>query len=79
MASDKDKEVCRLFGRHLVKLRNAKGWSQERLALESGSARGYLGDVERGLRNPALIKLSQLADALDVSMLELMDFQKKRK
>jgi transcriptional regulator with XRE-family HTH domain len=34
--------------RGLVWLRKGKGWSQEKLALESGLARSYVGDVERG-------------------------------
>ncbi len=46
-----------LFGQHLVALRKAHGWSQERLALESGLARSYVGGIERGQRNLALINI----------------------
>jgi transcriptional regulator with XRE-family HTH domain len=38
-----------LFGKRVVELRKAKGWSQEKLALESGLARSYVGGIERGL------------------------------
>ena len=62
------------FGRRLAECRKAKGWSQERLSLESGVARSYLGGVERGQRNIALINICRLADALGVTPAELMDF-----
>ena len=63
------------FGRRLVTLRKLRGWSQEQLALESGLARSYLGGVERGQRNIALLNIIRLADALDRKPGELLDFQ----
>jgi transcriptional regulator with XRE-family HTH domain len=63
-----------LFGERLIELRKAKGWSQERLSLESGVARSYLGGVERGQRNIALINICRLAEALAVSPSELLIF-----
>lgn len=61
-----------LFGRRLAELRKAKGWSQEKLALESGLARSYLGGVERGQRNIALLNICRLANALQLPVCELM-------
>lgn len=61
-----------LFGRRLVELRKVKGWSQERLALESGLARSYLGGVERGRRNIALLNIWKLAETLGVEAKELL-------
>jgi len=63
------------FGQHLAKLRKEKGWSQEALALESGIARSYLGGVERGQRNIALVNICRLAEALDLPPAMLMDFE----
>lgn len=57
----------KLFGRRLASLRKERGWSQERLALESGIARSYLGGVERGKRNVALLNIVKLAEALNVA------------
>ena len=37
------------FGKRLASCRKAKGWSQERLSLESGVARSYVGGVGKGL------------------------------
>lgn len=53
-----DYDPLQLFGLHLVELRKTRGWSQERLALESGLARSYVGGIERGQRNIALIILA---------------------
>lgn len=61
-----------LFGHRLIELRKAKGWSQERLALESGLARSYVGGVERGQRNIALLNIFKLAETLGVEAGELL-------
>ena len=61
------------FGQRLSQLRKTKGWSQERLALESGIARSYLGGVERGQRNIALINIVRLATTLEVAPSKLLE------
>lgn len=61
-----------LFGRRVAYLRKQVGWSQEKLALESGLARSYLGGVERGQRNIALVNICRLAEALSVEPDELL-------
>ncbi|MDR0701591.1 MAG: helix-turn-helix transcriptional regulator [Azoarcus sp.] len=53
-----------LFGLRLSEIRKNRGWSQERLAKKSGLARSYVGGVERGQRNIALLNICRLADAL---------------
>lgn len=63
----------KLFGRKLASLRKERGWSQERLALESGVARSYLGGVERGQRNIALLNIYKLASALGRAPSDLFD------
>ncbi|MGF6875841.1 DNA-binding XRE family transcriptional regulator [Paraburkholderia sp. MM5477-R1] len=63
-----------LFGKRLVELRKARGWSQERLALESGLARSYVGGIERGQRNIALYNICVLASTLGVSPASMLDF-----
>lgn len=67
-------DVCKQFGRRLADLRKSLGWSQERLANESGIARSYLGGVERGQRNIALVNICKLAYTLGVSPARLMEF-----
>lgn len=67
------------FGLKLIEVRKKKGWSQERLALESGLARSYLGGVERGQRNIALVNIVKLADALGVRPPVLLEPPKSEK
>jgi transcriptional regulator with XRE-family HTH domain len=64
----------RLFGQRLASLRRDKGLSQEQLALTSGLARSYLGGVERGQRNIALLNICRLSVALELPPSELMTF-----
>lgn len=65
----------KLLGSRLAKLRKERGWSQEQLALESGIARSYLGGIERGQRNIALLNICKLAATLGIEPSELMKFR----
>lgn len=61
------------FGLKLIEVRKNRGWSQERLALESGLVRSYLGGVERGQRNIALLNIFKLAESLGVEPSVLLE------
>jgi transcriptional regulator with XRE-family HTH domain len=77
MRTEQEKALCKAFGEHLAKVRRELGWSQERLALEAGLARSYVGDVERGLRNIALVNIVRIADTLSVEVATLFEFRKR--
>ncbi len=62
MPSAKQPDGKALFGRRLGAARKQLGWSQEKLSLESGVARSYLGGVERGQRNIARVNIARLAE-----------------
>jgi len=47
--------------------------SQEKLAFEAGLDRTYIGSVERGERNVAIINLRKIANALEVSLPDLLN------
>lgn len=64
--------VCEAFGRNLRAIRKSKGYSQERLAHETGIDRSYLGKVERGEVNITIEKIYLLADHLHCSPKELL-------
>lgn len=69
-----DTSTLILFGERLATVRKELGWSQEKLALESGVARSYLSGVERGKRNIALLNIVRLAETLEIPPTELMSF-----
>lgn len=66
-----DRVLARL-GRRVRNLRQALDWSQEDLAAKSGLHRTYIGSIERGERNVALLNLVVLAKSLRVSLPELL-------
>ena len=68
---DSRKEALRVFADRLKQLRTKRGISQERLAQLAGMNRNYVGDVERGKRNPCLYNIVKIAEALDVHPMEL--------
>jgi len=65
----------RMFGKAVRARRNALGITQEELAHRAGIHPTYLGDVERGERNIALINILKLAKALGVKSGSLMPEQ----
>jgi transcriptional regulator with XRE-family HTH domain len=60
------------FGKQVRRLRTLKGFSQEKLAELAGLHRNYIGGIERGERNIALLNILRLAKALGVSPSELL-------
>jgi transcriptional regulator with XRE-family HTH domain len=60
------------FGRAVRKKRNRLGVSQEVFADICGLDRTYIGDIERGERNVALVNIERIAKALRISLPELL-------
>jgi transcriptional regulator with XRE-family HTH domain len=63
--------ILKRFGDRVRALRKERGLSQERLALEAGLDRTYVGGVERGERNISLANIGKLAKALGISIAKL--------
>ncbi|MFA9476956.1 helix-turn-helix domain-containing protein [Phycisphaerales bacterium AB-hyl4] len=61
------------FGTAIRRLRSERGWTQEGLANAADLHRNYVGDLERGKRNPTLHVVAQLADAFELSLSELLE------
>jgi len=66
------KVVLERLGGNIRKLRKRAKLSQERLALEAGLDRTYVGGVERGERNVGVLNLCRIANALRVPVSELL-------
>lgn len=60
------------LGNSIRRLRKERGISQEHLALLAEVDRSYVGRVERGDNNVAILTLAKLAKALGVSLAKLM-------
>ncbi len=60
------------LGRALRSFRLERGYSQEELAARSGLHRNYIGGIERGERNPTLMSLLAVAQALEVRLSEVV-------
>lgn len=59
------------LGEKIRAIRENQDLSQEAVALMSGLDRSYLGGVERGEHNVALINIEKIANALRVPIREL--------
>lgn len=60
------------LGKAIRMARRKKGLSQENLALLSGIDRSYMGRIERGDNNVAILTLSRISEALGMRLEELM-------
>jgi transcriptional regulator with XRE-family HTH domain len=65
-------DMRKLVGRNFARLHRAKGLTQEEIEVQSGFSQQYLSGLERGKRNPTIVTLYELAQALGVSHIELV-------
>lgn len=61
-----------LVGRNVRRVRERVKLTQEQFAEKSGFSQQYISDLERGRRNPTIVTLYELAQALGVSHVELV-------
>lgn len=65
-------DMRKLVGRNFARLRREKDLTQEQIEERSGISQQYLSGLERGQRNPTVITLYELAQALGVDHMELV-------
>lgn len=61
-----------LVGRNFARIRRAKGLTQEQVEERSGFSQQYLSGLEQGRRNPTIVTLYELSQALGVNHVELL-------
>jgi len=62
-----------IFGKNVRKLRQQRKLTQEQLAFEAEIDLTYVGGIERGKRNPSLLVMARIADALTMPLPRLLD------
>jgi transcriptional regulator with XRE-family HTH domain len=65
-------DMRKLVGRNFARLRQAKGLTQEDVSARSGLSQQYLSGLENGRRNPTIITLHEIAEAIGVSHVDLV-------
>lgn len=60
-----------IIGDNIRMLRQKNGLSQEQLALLSNMNTSYIGQIERGEKNPTIRTLEKIAAALSIEFIEL--------
>lgn len=63
----------KIFGQNVRRLRTQAGLTQEELAFEANIDLTYVGGIERGNRNPSLLVMAKIADALEVPLTSLLN------
>jgi transcriptional regulator with XRE-family HTH domain len=59
------------FGRNVARIRNERGFSQDKLAELASLDRTYISGIERGVRNPGIKTVLRIAKALGVTVADL--------
>ena len=62
----------KLVGHNFRRFRKAKGFTQDGFAEASGFTQQYISDLERGRRNPTVVRLFELASTLGISHVDLV-------
>jgi len=63
------------MGLHIRQIRESQGMSQEQLAADAEIPYSSVNEIEAGKTNPTIASLMALAEALDVPLRELLDFE----
>ena len=65
-------DMRKLVGQNVRRLREKKGLTQEQFAEVSGFSQQYISSLEHGRRNPTIITIYELANALGASHVDLV-------
>ena len=65
-------DMRKLVGENCARIRKEAGLTQEQLSELTGLTQQYLSDLERGKRNPTIVTIYEIALALGVSHLDVL-------
>lgn len=72
----KNNDILIAFGQRIKELRLKKDLTQEQFAHLCHLHKNYIGMIERGERNPSLKNIETIAVAFEISISDLMKFEK---
>ena len=70
-----DEVFLKRLGERIAKIRASKGYSQDRLTLESGLSRGTLSKIEAAKVSSKTVTLARVAHTLEVPLRKLFDIE----
>ncbi len=70
----KKRDILIKFGDKIRELRKERGLSQEQLSFKADLHRTYIGMIERAEKNITLVNIEKIANALEVSINNLLKF-----
>lgn len=65
-------DMRKLVGRNVARLRHAQGLTQEQLSERAGFSQQYISGLESGRRNPTIVTVYEIAQALGVDHITLL-------
>ncbi|WP_375459302.1 helix-turn-helix domain-containing protein [uncultured Enterovirga sp.] len=65
-------DMRKVVGLNVLRIRRERGISQEELSFRSGFGRAYLSGLQTGKRNPTVVSLWEIANALDAEPADLL-------
>lgn len=66
-------DMRKLVGRNTARIRKEQGLTQEQLSERCGISQQYISGLERGRRNPTIVTIYEIACALGVSHVALLE------
>jgi len=66
--------ISKLLGDKIREIRKSKNLSQEHIALLASLSPAHLGQIERGNKKPTVETINKIAEALDVTVIDLFSF-----
>jgi transcriptional regulator with XRE-family HTH domain len=74
MNNNRDIDFIQQFGKNLRKIRKDRNVSQETLAINADTSRSQVARIERGIVNPTITTVNKFAEALQIDIQCLFQF-----